>query len=235
MSSKPPKSPHPHPNGLVIIPAWNEAGTIFDIVRSVKEKISIDILVVDDGSSDDTGDLAKSAGAAIVRLPMNIGAWTATQTGFRYALAHGYRMAVTMDADGQHLAESIPALLDVLISGAADVVIGSNPGRASTNRRMSWSFFRWLTGFDIEDFTSGFKAYNQKAMRLLLQRRAYLFDYQDLGTLLLLRRFGVRISEIPVPMQKRRHGHSRIFSTWWQVFRYMMVSTVLCVSKYRHY
>lgn len=233
MSRKPAKSKNTR--CMVIIPAWNEAPTINDIVRAVKKKFNFDVLVVDDGSTDGTHELAKNAGAEVVRLPMNMGAWTAVQTGFWYAISNSYEHAVTMDADGQHLAESIPRLLEELQEDEADVVIGANPGRASRNRRISWSFFRWLTGFDIEDFTSGFKAYNQRAMRLLLQRRAYLFDYQDLGTLLLLRRFGVRIKEVPVPMRKRQYGHSRIFFTWWQVFRYMMVSTVLCVSKFRHY
>ena len=219
----------------MVIPAWNEAESIQSIVWSIKEKFPIDVLVVDDGSSDDTAKLAKQAGAMVARLAINMGAWTAIQTGFRYALSHHYQIVVTMDADGQHFAESIPVLLDNLTAWEVDVIIGANPGRATKNRQMSWAFFRYLTGFDIEDFTSGLKAYNQNAVELLLHRRAHLFDYQDLGTLLLMRRYGLKIAEVPVPMQNRKYGHSRIFSNWWQVLRYMLLSTVLCVSKYKNY
>ena len=235
MSSRQPLLNNKYQDCLVVIPAWNEAGSIRSIVLSIREKFSIDVLVVDDGSLDNTAALAKQAGAVVIQLAMNMGAWTATQTGFRYALSRNYRMVVTMDADGQHFAESISVLLDNLISREFDVVIGANPARATKNRRISWAFFRFLTGFEIEDFTSGLKAYNSESMRLLLHRRAHLFDYQDLGTLLLLRRYGLKICEVPVPMQKRQYGHSRIFSNWWQVFRYIMLSTVLCVSKYRNF
>lgn len=220
---------------LVVIPAWNESKSIRAIIESIREKYDICVLVVDDGSDDGTGAIARQAGAEVLTLPMNMGAWTAIQAGFRYALARGYQRVVTMDADGQHFAESIPALLQALAANGADVVIGGNTARASRNRQISWSFFRMLTAFDLQDFTSGLKAYNRRAVELLLGDRAHLFDYQDLGTLLLLRRCGMEIREIPVPMQKRKHGHSRIFSNWWQVIKYMMLSTVLCMSKYRYY
>jgi hypothetical protein len=166
---------------------------------------------------------------------MNTGAWNAIQTGFRYAMTKGFNQVITMDADGQHFAESISTLIKHQKQTNADVVIGGNVGRAGTNRRISWSFFRKLTGFELQDFTSGLKIYNRRAIEVLLGRRAHLFDYQDLGTLLLLRRFGMKISEVPVPMQPRKHGHSRIFSTWWQVIEYMLFSTILCMSKYRHF
>lgn len=220
---------------LVVIPAWNESSSITTIVRSIKTQYPVDVLVVDDGSDDDSGELAKSAGAEVVTLAMNMGAWTAIQTGFRYAISKGYAAVVTMDADGQHFAESIPLLLHQLSLNQSDVIIGANPARATRNRRISWAFFRLLTSFDLRDFTSGLKAYNARAMKLLLTPRAHLFDYQDLGALLLLRHAGLKIIEVPVPMQKRIYGKSRIFFNWWQVLRYMMLSTVLCISKYRHY
>ncbi len=235
MSSRRHSSNKIYQDCLVVIPAWNEAKSIQGIVRSIKQKFNIDVLVVDDGSSDNSGSLAKEAGADVVRLAMNMGAWTATQTGFRYALSNSYRIVVTMDADGQHFSESIPTLIQRLMTHQVDVVIGANPERATKNRQISWAFFRWLTAFEIQDFTSGLKAYSQSAMNLLLHRKAHLFDYQDLGTLLLMRRYGLNICEVSVPMQKRQHGHSRIFSNWWQVIRYMMVSTILCISKFRHY
>jgi len=234
MSSRHPFSQSIFENCLVVIPIWNESASIKTVVQSIKEKYTVDVLVVDDGSTDNSGDLAEDAGAEVVRLAMNMGAWTAIQTGFRYALLKGYTVVVTMDGDGQHFAESIPLLIKQLATNQADVIIGSNPERASRNRRISWAFFRMLTSFDLQDFTSGLKAYNDRAMTLLLRPRAHLFDYQDLGTLLLIRRAGLTLCEVPVPMQKRLYGSSRIFFNWWQVIRYMMLSTVLCLSKYRH-
>ena len=221
-------------NTLVVIPAWNESGSIQDVVRSVRELSGLKVLVVDDASKDGTGRLARQAGAKVVCLSMNLGAWNAIQTGFRYALAQRYDTVLTMDADGQHFAESIPLLLTGLYNTGNDGIIGANPARATRCRQFSWSFFRLLTSIDLEDFTSGLKAYNKRAMRLLLKDRAHLFDYQDLGALLLMQRFGLKIQEVAVPMQQRMNGHSRVFSNWWQVMRYMLLSTTLCISKFRH-
>lgn len=235
MSSKPQFLQKSFSDAMVVIPAWNESGSIGAVVKSIKKRYRVQVVVVDDGSTDGTGPIAEAAGAEVLTLVMNTGAWNAIQTGFRYAMARGFEQVVTMDADGQHFAESIPTLIDHQKKSGADVVIGGNVGRASTNRRISWSFFRMLTGFELQDFTSGLKIYNRRAIEILLGRRAHLFDYQDLGTLLLLRRCGMEISEVAVPMRPRRHGHSRIFSTWWQVIEYMMLSTILCMSKYRNY
>jgi hypothetical protein len=235
MSSKPQFSQKSISDAMVVIPAWNESGSIGAVVKSIKQKYHIRVVVVDDGSIDKTGDIAKAAGAEVLSLVMNTGAWNAIQTGFRYAMTKGFNQVITMDADGQHFAESISTLIKHQKQTNADVVIGGNVGRAGTNRRISWSFFRMLTGFELQDFTSGLKIYNRNAIEVLLGRRAHLFDYQDLGTLLLLRRFGMEISEVPVPMQPRKNGHSRIFSTWWQVIEYMILSTILCMSKYCHY
>ena len=220
--------------GLVVIPAWNEADSIQNVIRSAQSVGGLNILVVDDGSSDGTDRLARDAGAIVIIHPMNLGAWTAIQTGFRYALANNYEAVLTMDADGQHLAESIPVILKEFRDSKHDVIIGANPDRADRFRQLSWSFFRLITKIDLEDFTSGLKLYNARAMELMIRERAYLFDYQDLGTLLLMQRFGLNIKEVPVSMQKRHHGKSRVFSSWWQVIRYMLLSTALIISKFRH-
>ncbi|MBS3759142.1 MAG: glycosyltransferase family 2 protein [Desulfobacterales bacterium] len=234
MSSRHELAPEWRQNAIVVIPAWNEAGSIQPVVRSVREVCGLDVVVVDDGSSDGTGRLARKAEAIVISLPMNLGAWSAIQTGFRYALANNYEAVLTMDADGQHFAECIPLLLEKFHSTDADVIIGANPSRATRYRQLSWSFFRLITTIDLEDFTSGLKVYNTHAMHLLLRKRAYLFDYQDIGALLLMQRFGLRIKEVAVPMQKRLDGHSRVFANWWHVIRYMLLSTGLCISKFRH-
>jgi hypothetical protein len=111
------------------------------------------------------------------------------------------------------------------------VVIGAHPARVSRARRLAWRWFRLLTRFGIEDITSGFRAYNHRAMHLLAGPEASLLDYQDVGVLLLLSRRGYRISEVQVPMQARRNGRSRVFSSWLIVARYMLQTSVLCLAR----
>src|SRR5262249_10078579 len=97
------RAKHVAPNRLlVVIPALNEQDCIADVIREVRAQGDVDILVVDDGSSDDTATVAHLAGAQVTRAPLWQGAWGAIQTGIRYAMRHGYRGVVTMDADGQH-------------------------------------------------------------------------------------------------------------------------------------
>jgi glycosyltransferase involved in cell wall biosynthesis len=158
-------------------------------------------MVVDDGSTDDTASVALLHGAIVLRAPLWQGAWGAIQTGIRYAMRHGYSAVVTMDADGQHE----PAYLSDLIAAArnADVVIASCPSRGSRARHVAWSYFRFLTGFDFDDLTSGFRYYNDRACRLLASEEATLLDYQDIGVLLLLHHARLRIAEISVAMNPR--------------------------------
>lgn len=219
---------------LAIIPACNEARTVGQVVRSVQNDQGIKALVVDDQSSDQTIHEALQAGAKVLPLASHMGTWTAIQTGFRYALKYKYRLSITIDADGQHLTESIPVLVDKMLSEQADLMIGSYPQRGSQLRQLAWFLFNKLSYMNFQDITSGLKVYNQKAMELLLQPKAYLLDYQDVGTLLLLRRKGLRIYETPVEMQSRQDGHSRIFSDWRKVFRYMAITTILCICKHNH-
>jgi glycosyltransferase involved in cell wall biosynthesis len=216
-------------NVLVVIPARDEAGTITMLLQALQLAGWTDVLVVDDHSSDGTGDLAQKAGARVLRPVLPMGAWGAMQAGIRYALAKGYHAVVTMDADGQHEVSELPLLLGM--QSEADLVIGAHPERASTARKIAWSWFRRLAGFDLRDLTSGFRYYSQTAMQILASREATLLDYQDLGTLLMLRRAGLRIVEVPVAMNLRPVGKSRIFNSWFSVARYMAVTTLLCLSR----
>ena len=215
---------------LVVIPALNEAACIGAVIEQVRARGMVDVVVVDDGSTDATAAVALLSGAAVLRAPLWQGAWGAIQTGIRYAVARGYAGVVTMDADGQHE----PAHLDELIaaSRSADVVIAACPSRGSRLRRIAWSYFRLLTGFDFDDLTSGFRYYNARACRLLAAEEATLLDYQDVGVLLLLRHARLRIAEIPVAMNPRRHGASRVFSSWWTVARYMAETSLLCLARW---
>jgi glycosyltransferase involved in cell wall biosynthesis len=160
-----------------------------------------------------------------------MGAWGAMQAGIRYAQAKGYQAVITMDADGQHEVNELPRLLSM--RDEADLVIGAYAARASRARRIAWRWFIHLTGLDLEDLTSGFRYYNKAAMRILASEEATLLDYQDLGTLLMIRKAGLRIAEVPVAMKLRTLGKSRIFNSWFSVGRYMALTTLLCLSRWR--
>jgi glycosyltransferase involved in cell wall biosynthesis len=216
---------------LIVIPARDEAPTIGDLIESLAEAGWTRVLVVDDHSSDNTSGMARAAGAQVLQPVLPMGAWGAMQCGIRWALAQGYQAVVTMDADGQHEVSEIPHLLRM--RDEADLVVGAFVERASRARRIAWRWFVHLTGLDLEDLTSGFRYYNRAAMRILASEEATLLDYQDLGTLLLLRRAGLRIREVPVAMKAREIGKSRIFKSWLNVGRYMAVTTLLCLSRWR--
>ncbi len=219
---------------LVVMPARNEAASIAQVLFDVQSVLSANdrILVINDGSVDNTAQEAEKAGAMVLNPKLPLGAWGATQAGIRYAITHGFHTVLTMDADGQHPALVIDDLLNRLAEGDCDVVIGACPERGSALRHAAWWLFRLLTGFYLEDLTSGFRAYGSRALPVLASKKATLLDYQDVGVLLLLRRAGLSLTEVPVPMLARQHGKSRIFNNWWVVGRYMFETAVLCVARW---
>jgi len=215
---------------LVVIPALNEAACIGDVISELQRFPGVHVLVVDDGSTDDTAAVAMLHGATVARAPLWQGAWGAIQTGIRHAVRHGYSGVVTMDADGQHEPGYMPQLIEA--ARDADVVIAACPSRGSRMRHLAWSYFRLLTGLSLDDLTSGFRFYNARACHLLAREEATLLDYQDIGVLLLLRRAGLRIAEIAVAMNPRKSGASRVFSSWGTVARYMAETTLLCLARW---
>lgn len=226
---------HPEPSGdaqqpLIVIPARNEARTLGQVIGSLRAHGWAHIVVVNDQSEDDTAAIARAAGATVISPVLPVGAWGGIQTGIRYALQKGYRQVITIDADGQHEPACIPALLRS--ARHAPVVIGAHPQRGSLARRIAWRYFRLITGFSIEDLTSGFRCYNHAACEVLADEEATLLDYQDLGVLLLLRHAGLRIVEVKVDMYPRVSGPSRIFASWSRVARYMVESSLLCLARW---
>ena len=216
---------------IILIPAWNEEKSIGSVVGHIQTLFSIPIVVIDDASTDRTMDEAKKAGAIVLSMPLHHQPLAAIQAGFRFALHQGWDIAVTMDADGQHLPEHIPDVIEKVRQKKADVVIGVHPGRFSWGRKMAWSFFSTLSALPFPDLTSGFKAYNTTAQSRLLSPQAQVFSHQDLGPLLLLREYGLRIEAVDVNMRTRLDGKSRIFSNWGLVCTYLATSTILCLSK----
>lgn len=217
---------------LAVIPAHNEEDTVGQVVAGVRA-LGLEALVVDDGSQDDTLQEARSQGAKTLSLAVQLGAWGAIQTGMRYCLREGYEYCASIDADGQHLPQSLADFLDPDQLEECDVLIGSCPERVSWMRRLAWGWFRGLGAVNLQDLTSGLRLYNRRAMQLLLQKQAYMFDYQDLGVLLLLRKQGLKIKEIPVQMLPRVKGHSRVFRNWLVVCRYMAVVSSMTACKFK--
>jgi glycosyltransferase involved in cell wall biosynthesis len=194
---------------LILIPCLNEGPRIGGIVQQLAGlHPSLDILVVDDGSVDDTADAAAAAGAAVVRLPFNLGYGAALQTGYKYALEQGYDRLVQMDGDGQHPPEQVIHLLGALDEDEVDLAVGSRfLGRAEYRipalRKIGIRFFGRLTsalvGQPVTDPTSGLQAMN-RAVLAFYQQDFYPWDYPDADMLLRVHYAGLRFAEVPVVM-----------------------------------
>ena len=218
---------------LLIIPAFNEAGSIQNVITSVRPYIDGDIVVIDDGSEDDTSALAKAAGAAVLRHPCNLGIGAAVQTGFLYGLSRGYDYVVRQDGDGQHDPAQIPRLLAVLQEGEADIVVGSRflarEGYQSTWVRRAGIFVLGivsrLVGTRVTDPTSGYWAVNRNALRVLA--RSHPDDYPETEALVLAARAGCRVREVPVIMYARIAGQSSIGAIYSGFYMFKVVLALL--------
>lgn len=203
---------------LAIIPAYNEEKNIVYVIRDLQEHSPwLDLLVIDDGSADDTAELAAVAGAEVISLPVNLGIGGAVQTGFIYACKRGYDIAVQVDADGQHRSEEVKKLVAPVLEGKADVVIGSRflqqtAYQGSPFRRFGILFLSYtikrIVKRSFTDPTSGFRAYNRKALRILSEH--YSIDYPEPDAIVTLLKNGIRLDEVSVEMNGRLHGRSSI-------------------------
>jgi glycosyltransferase involved in cell wall biosynthesis len=213
---------------LAVLPAYDEGGRIARVVEDVRRALACEVLVVDDGSRDDTAARAREAGAAVAAHAVNLGYGAALQTGYRFALRHGYDAVLQLDADGQHDPASIPALIGGL--DEADVVVGSRfldaaSYRPPLLRRVGmWIFARIagaLAGVTITDPTSGFQAISREALRFYVHER-YPADYPDADVLAMVARSGLRLSEVPVRMTASPGGksmHGGVLRPLYYVFR----------------
>lgn len=203
---------------LIIIPAYNEEKNIAGVINQLRDTlINSDILVVNDGSVDCTGDIARKEGVCVLDLPNNLGIGGALQTGYKFAKKYNYEIAVQIDGDGQHNAFDINALLKPIKDGQCDVVIGSRfinkDGFQSTFfRRLGIHYFsimiKLFTGVMISDPTSGFRASNRSAIRYYASY--YPTDYASVESITSSIKNGLRVSEVPVVMEERTKGVSSI-------------------------
>ena len=226
---------------LVIIPAWNESGTIRQVVDGLRECLpDADVVVIDDGSTDATAR-SVPAWAKVLRLPFNLGIGGAMQTGYRYAAINGYQVAIQVDADGQHAAEEVEKILEPVQKGEADIVVGSRFLDESSDqyplpltRRIGilWLslLLKLLTGRRFTDCTSGFRAANRRVIEAYA--RWYPDDYPEPEVILLLHRAKFRVTEVPVRMNERAGGHTSI-SLGKGVYYVIKVSVALALDMIR--
>lgn len=231
------------PNIIVIVPAYNEEKTIDSVIYNIKKNKDVDILVVNDGSSDKTSLIAKNNGVIVIDLPFNLGIGGCMQTGYKYAYKNGYDIAIQIDADGQHDARFIDELIKPILNDEADLVIGSRyikktNYRGSYFRRTGSRFFTFLlkilTGYAIYDSTSGFRAANRKVIKYFSE--SYPQDYPEVEVIAKLSKKSFRMREIPVEMHERLGGQSSI--NFKRSIYYMVKVTlailVNCMSRKEH-
>jgi glycosyltransferase involved in cell wall biosynthesis len=194
---------------LVIIPAYNEEQVIGEVIAGIRAtETAMDILVVNDGSRDNTATVALQSGAIVLSHTFNMGYGVAIQTGYKFAYDKGYRYIVQIDADGQHDPSFLNQLLEPVRKGDVDFAIGSrflwfDSYRPSFSRRLGILFFRKLVtviiGREITDPTSGYQAFNRDVIRFFTTD-VFPCDYPDADMLITLNMAGFRIREVPVRM-----------------------------------
>lgn len=207
--------PVPTARVLIIIPAWNESESIASVIGEINAALPfVDVLVVDDGSQDDTSAVAKAAGAIAVRLPYNLGVGGAMRLGYRYARDHGYDAAVQVDADGQHNPAYVPKLLDGL-AGGSSLVIGARfagEGDYEVRGPRRWAMtmlslvLSRIAHTKLTDTTSGFRACDRELIGLFADWYPVEYLGDTVETLVRTLRLGHTVSQIPVSMRQRQSG-----------------------------
>jgi glycosyltransferase involved in cell wall biosynthesis len=210
---------------LVFIPAWNEEASIAEVIGDVREHIpAADLLVVDDGSSDRTAEIAREHGAEVLSFGENRGLRAAIAAGYGYAAEHGYEFAGRVDADGQHPVAELRNLLEIVRSGRCDVAVGSRYAAATgdgfsreryettRSRRLGTGVLRRSIEIVLDrpfhDATSGMYAVNARAMPILA--RPYSSGAPEVEALLRLHDEGLTVDEVPVEMRERAGGESKL-------------------------
>ena len=227
---------------LAIVPAYNEEhsiGTVLEEIRAAD--VDLHVVVVNDASEDGTAAIAARGGAAVLNLPFNVGIGGAMQAGYQYALEHGFELAIQVDGDGQHDPREIGRVLEPILDGRADLVVGTRfvkggGYRGTPLRRVGIRIFAaivsLMVGQRVSDTTSGFRGANRKALRLFAAQ--YPHDYPEVESIVLLSRHGLRLLEVPVQMRVRETGNSSITALR-SVYYMIKVLLALFIGLFRRY
>lgn len=236
------RSLHPERRALspivVVLPAFDEAENVGAVIEEMPERcgdLAVTALVIDDGSADDTAEVARRAGALAVRTPVRRGGGAALRLGFDIALAHGAEIVVTMDADGQHLPAEIARLVAPIVADQADFVIGSRIlGDHERDSQVRWlgihlfnALIRLLTSARVTDCSNGFRALRARDLERLLLRQD---QFHTAELIIDAAKRGIRIDEAPVTVRRRASGESKkgrdltyglsfartVLRTWWR-------------------
>lgn len=198
----------------IVVPAYNEEGKIGEVVGELK-RLYPNIVVVDDGSADETRARAREAGAVVLRHPINRGQGAALQTGLQYGLLKGAKYLVTFDADGQHPVDALPRLLSPIFSGHAEIVLGSRFLQDATGvprpRRLVLGaavlFTRLFSGVRLTDAHNGLRAFSREAAGMIdiqLDRMAHASEIIDQ-----IRMSGLAFTEVPVQIHYTEYSRAK--------------------------
>ena len=227
-------------NTAIVIPAYNEEACIGDLLQEVREHMpGYRCIVVNDGSSDRTANVARVHGATVLELPCNLGVGGAVQAGYRYAFETGYRFAIRCDGDGQHPPPEMPKLVDRMTETGVDMVVGSRY-LEEKSYRSTWfrycgilvlsSMLSRICRKRVKDPTSGFQLLNRPLLYFFGHQ--YPTDYPEPEALALMRRQGYDFEEAPVAFRARTAGQSSIMA--WGTFYYIVkVFLALLVDRFR--
>ena len=225
---------------MVLVPAYNEEASISRLLADVRRHLpGAALVVVDDGSADRTAEVAREAGARVLRLPCNLGVGPAVQTGFRYAIESGFDYLIRLDGDGQHPPAEALKLIEAMRSQPTDLVVGTRYGEGSTYRG-NWFRRVVLKGLAlfisiicrkwITDPTSGFWLVSRPLLQCFALH--YPSDYPEAEAIALLRRQGFSLEEVPVAFKPRQAGESSI-RAWGTVLFAAKVFLALFVDRLR--
>jgi glycosyltransferase involved in cell wall biosynthesis len=228
---------------LLVVPSYNEEKSISNVINEILQLTTdyqLDYMVVNDGSTDNTSLVIKQISNNLIELPINLGIGGAVQTGFLFAKENNYNFAVQLDGDGQHPPGEIMKLVNAAITNNFDIVIGSrfltDTGFQSTQmRRIGINILSYLLnclcGLKIYDISSGFRILNKKAIEIAC--RYYPDEYPEPESLLIFKRKGLRITEVPITMRKRQWGKSSIAPIH-SIYYMAKVSLALLYSSMRY-
>lgn len=219
---------------LVIIPAFNEEASLARVIGLVRDAVpDAEIAIVNDGSTDNTAQIADKLDVVVLNLPHNLGIGSAMQTGFLYAWRHGYDLAIQVDGDGQHDPKEIRELIQHLKADGSDVIIGSRyiedrgyitPWPRRIGIIILSAIISMIVRQRITDPTSGFRIINKRTIEFCA--KDYPFDYPEPESIVIFKRSRLKVKEIPVTMNPRYGGQSSITP-----FRslYYMIKVILAI------